>query len=41
MFKTWLKSVNNPNYHGLIEALEKVEETEAAQQLRDKFLSSS
>ena len=33
MFSTWLKSVNSPNYHDLIEALEKVGERKAAQQL--------
>ena len=36
MFRVWLRTCVNPNYHDLITALEAVGERKTAQQLRDK-----
>ena len=38
MFRVWLRTRANPNYHDLIKALEAVEERKVAQQIREKFL---
>ena len=37
MFRAWLHTCVNPNYHNLIKALEAVGERKTAQQLRDKM----
>ena len=36
MFRAWLRTCTNPNYHDLIKALEAKGERNAAQQLKDK-----
>lgn len=36
MFRVWLRTCTNPNYHELIKALEIAGEQRAAQKLRDK-----
>ena len=41
MFRAWLRTSVNPNYDDVIKALEAVGERKVAQQLRDKFTSSS
>ena len=41
MFRAWFRTSDNPNYDDLIKALEAVGERKVAQQLRDKFASSS
>ena len=41
MFRAWLRTSVNPNYDDVIKALEAVGERNVAQQLRDKFTSSS
>ena len=41
MFRAWLRTSVDPNYDDVIKALETVRERKAAQQLRDKFTSSS
>ena len=35
MFRVWLRTCANPNYHDLIKALEAAGESEAAQQIRE------
>ena len=41
MFRAWLRTSVNRNYDDVIKALEAVGERKVAQQLRDKFTSSS
>ena len=41
MFRAWLRTCVNPNYDDVIKALEAVGERKVAQQLRDKFVTSS
>ena len=41
MFRVWLRTSVNPNYDDVIKALEAVGERKGAQQLRDKFVTSS
>ena len=36
MFRAWLRTSTNPNYHDLIKALKAKGERNAAQQLQDK-----
>ena len=36
MFRVWLRTCTDPNYHDLIDALEVMGERNAAQQLQDK-----
>ena len=38
MFRVWLRTCANPNYHDLIKALEAIGERKVAQQTREKFL---
>lgn len=37
MFRIWLRSSTNPNYHELIKALEAAKESKAAQQIRENL----
>ena len=39
MFRAWLRTCVNPNYHDLIKALEAVGERKTAQKLRDKIFN--
>ena len=41
MFRVWLRTSVDPNYDDVIKALEAVRERKVAQQLRDKFVTSS
>ena len=41
MFRVWLRTSVNPNYDDVIKALEVIGERKVAQQLRDKFVTSS